>query len=54
MKKLFFRYFISIFSIAVVVLLIQFGVLLLQYNISQNRWKVRVYEDFVADRKSVV
>ena len=47
MKKLFFRYFISIFSIAVVVLLIQFGVLLLQYSVSQNRWKTEVYDDFV-------
>ena len=54
MKKLFFRYFISIFSIAVVVLLIQFGVLLLQYNISQNRWKVRVYEDFVASSQETM
>ena len=54
MKKLFFRYFISIFSIAVVVLLVQFGVLLLQYSVSQNRWKVRVYEDFVASSQEAM
>ena len=54
MKKLFFRYFISIFSIAVVVLLIQFGALLLQYGVSQNRWKVRVYEDFVVYSKDAM
>ena len=54
MKKLFFRYFISIFSIAVVVLFIQFGVLLLQYGVSQNRWKVRVYEDFVVYSKDAM
>ena len=47
MRKAFFRYFISIFSIAVAVLLIQFGVLLLQYRTSQNRWKNEVYDDFV-------
>ena len=54
MKKLFFRYFISIFSIAVIVLFVQFGVLFLQYSISQNRWKVRVYEDFVASSKEAM
>ena len=42
MKRLFFRYFISIFSIAVMVLLILFGVLFFQYSVSQNRWKVRM------------
>ena len=54
MKRLFFRYFISIFLIAVVVLMIQFSVLLFQYSISQNRWKVRVYEDFVASSQEAM
>ena len=54
MKRLFFRYFISIFSIAVIVLLVQFSVLLFQYSVSQNRWKVRVYEDFVTCSKEAM
>ena len=54
MKKLFFRYFISIFSIAVVVLLVQFGVLLLQYRTSQNRWKNEVYDDFVVSVENAI
>ncbi len=54
MKRLFFRYFISIFSIAVIVLLVQFSVLLFQYSVSQNRWKVRVYEDFVTYSKDAM
>ena len=47
MKKAFFRYFISIFSIAVAVLLIQFGVLMLQYRTSRSRWMNDIYDDFV-------
>ena len=47
MKKAFFRYFISIFSIAVAVLLIQFGVLMLQYRTSRSRWMNSIYDDFV-------
>ena len=54
MRKAFFRYFISIFSIAVAVLLIQFGVLLLQYRTSQNRWKNEVYDDFVVSVERVM
>ena len=54
MKKLFFRYFISIFSIAVVVLLVQFGVLLLQYRTSQDRWKNEVYDDFVVSVENAI
>ncbi|MBR0521256.1 MAG: HAMP domain-containing histidine kinase [Spirochaetales bacterium] len=54
MKKLFFRYFISIFSIAVVVLLVQFGVLLLQYRTSQDRWKNKVYDDFVVSVENAI
>ena len=37
MKRLFFRYFLSIFSIAVIVLLVQFGMLVFQYRVSQDR-----------------
>ncbi len=47
MKKAFFRYFISIFSIAVAVLLIQFGALMLQYRSSRDRWMNDIYDDFV-------
>ena len=47
MKKAFFRYFISIFAIAVAVLLIQFGVLMLQYRTSRSRWMNDIYDDFV-------
>ena len=47
MKKAFFRYFISIFSIAVAVLLIQFGALMLQYRTSRSRWMNDIYDDFV-------
>ena len=54
MKRLFFRYFISIFSIAVVVLLVMFSVLLLQYGVSQNRWKSKVYDDFVVSVQSAM
>ena len=54
MRKLFFRYFISIFSIAVVVLLVQFGVLLLQYRTSQGRWKNEVYDDFVVSVENAI
>ncbi|MBQ3316834.1 MAG: hypothetical protein IJG69_02695, partial [Spirochaetales bacterium] len=54
MRKLFFRYFISIFSIAVVVLLVQFGVLLLQYRTSQDRWKNKVYDDFVVSVENAI
>ncbi len=47
MKKVFLRYFLSIFAIAVVVMLIQFGMLVLQYGVSQEKWKTKVYDDFV-------
>ena len=47
MRKVFFRYFLSILAIAVVVLLVQFGMLLLQYGVSQEKWKNKVYDDFV-------
>lgn len=47
MRKVFFRYFLSIFAIAVVVMIVQFGMLLLQYGVSQEMWKTKVYDDFV-------
>ena len=47
MRKVFLRYFLSIFAIAVVVLLVQFGMLFLQYGVSQEQWKAKVYDDFV-------
>ena len=54
MRKLFLRYFISIFSIAVIVLLVQLGVLLLQYRTSQERWKNEVYDDFVVSVENAI
>ena len=54
MKRLFFRYFLSIFSIAVIVLLVQFGMLVFQYRVSQDRWKDRVYDDFVVSAQDAM
>lgn len=48
MTKVFLRYFISIFLIAVMVLSIQMGIIYLRYDSSQNQWKRQAYEDFVA------
>ncbi|MBO4393152.1 MAG: HAMP domain-containing histidine kinase [Spirochaetales bacterium] len=47
MRKYFLRYFLSIFAIAVVVLIVQFGMLVLQYDVSERNWKTKVYDDFV-------
>ncbi len=47
MKKYFLRYFLSIFAIAVIVLIVQFGMLFLQYGVSQKQWQEKVYDDFV-------
>ena len=47
MKKAFFKYFISIFSITVVTLLLQSVILVVQYSHSQTKWKTSVYNDFV-------
>ncbi len=47
MKKAFFKYFISIFSITVVTLLLQSVILVVQYSHSQTKWKTGVYNDFV-------
>ena len=54
MKRVFFRYFLSVFSIAVVVLLVQFGMLVFQYRVSQDKWKSRVYEDFAVSAKEAM
>ncbi len=47
MKKLFWRYFLSIFALALGVLLIQTAIPLLEYRASQNEWMMEAYEDFV-------
>ena len=47
MRKVFVRYFLSIFAIAVVVMIVQFGMLVLQYRVSQDQWKTKVYDDFI-------
>ena len=47
MTKVFFRYFISIFALAIIIIVIQSAVLFVQYDRSQNKWKNDVYEDFV-------
>lgn len=47
MKKAFFKYFISIFSITVVTILLQSVILVVQYSHSQTKWKTSVYNDFV-------
>ncbi|MCR4677065.1 MAG: HAMP domain-containing histidine kinase [Sphaerochaetaceae bacterium] len=56
MKKYFWRNFILIFSVAVITLVIQNGILFLQYNSSQNQWKKEAYSDFVksADLKITI
>ena len=54
MKKVFFRYFLSVFSIAVIVLIVQFGMLVFQYRVSQDKWKVRVYEDFAVSAQEAM
>ncbi|MBO6048574.1 MAG: HAMP domain-containing histidine kinase, partial [Spirochaetales bacterium] len=54
MRKVFFRYFLSILAIAVVVLLVQFGMLILQYGVSQERWKTKVYDDFILSVKDAI
>lgn len=54
MTKVFFRYFLSILAIAFLIILIQVGVLLVQYDVSQGRWKNRVYDDFVTSVESAI
>ena len=54
MRRVFLRYFLSIFAIAVTVLLIQFGVLMFQYGVSQDQWKDKVYDDFIVSIEDVV
>lgn len=48
MKHYFFRNFIRIFLIALILLTVQAGSLLIQYTFSQNNWKKDVYKGFVA------
>ena len=47
MKKLFFKYLISIFSITLITIIIQGLMLFLRYADSQTEWKTNVYDDFV-------
>lgn len=47
MKKLFFKYLISIFSITLITILIQGIMLFLRYSDSQTEWKTNAYTDFV-------
>ena len=47
MRKVFLRYFLSILAIAVTILVIQYGVLFVQYDLSQRQWMNNVYNDFV-------
>lgn len=47
MRKVFLRYFISIFSITVVTILLQSAILVIQYSVSQRKWRTSVYNDFV-------
>ena len=43
-----------IFAIAVVVMIVQFGMLVLQYRVSQDQWKTKVYDDFVLSVKDAI
>lgn len=54
MKKAFFKYFISIFSITVVILLLQSAILLVQYSISQEKWKTTAFNDFVTSLEDTI
>ena len=54
MKKAFFKYFISIFSITVVILLLQSAILIVQYSISQEKWKTTAFNDFVASLENTI
>lgn len=54
MRRVFFRYFLSIMAISCVVLLFMFGMLLFQYGVSQERWKKRVYDDFVVSVENAI
>ncbi len=54
MKKAFFKYFISIFSITVVILLLQSAILIVQYSISQENWKTTAFNDFVTSLENTI
>ena len=47
MSKVFLRYFLSIFAMALMILVIQYGVLFVQYDVSQKQWMKNAYNDFV-------
>ncbi len=48
MNKYFFRYFLSIFSIAILILGIQTAFLVGQYRTSENEWNNQIFEEFVS------
>ena len=48
MNKYFFRYFLSIFSIAILILGIQTVFLLGQYRSSEKEWNNQIFEEFVS------
>lgn len=52
MKRFFFKNFIRIFAISLIILCVQTGSLLIEYSFSQNNWKTDVYNDFVATVKN--
>ncbi len=54
MKKLFFKYLISIFSITLFTILIQSVMLFLRYSDSQTSWKNSVYSDFVTSLEQTI
>ena len=47
MKKYFWKYFLSVFAIALIVLLIQTAVPLYEYGVGQQKWQTSAYNDFV-------
>lgn len=48
MNKYFFRYFLSIFSIAILILGIQTSFLVGQYRTSEKEWNNQIFEEFVS------
>ena len=54
MSKVFLRYFLSIFAMALMILVIQYGVLFVQYDVSQKQWMNNVYDDFVSSIESTI
>ena len=54
MSKVFLRYFLSIFAMALMILVIQYGVLFVQYDVSQKQWMKNAYNDFVTSVESTI